>query len=110
MGAFVIPGGQHPPYDFGSLYAPVSWRCVGTKKAARLREPLFFFLFFLLRKADSLIGTYVCTSATLGAKVRVDGIDVTFGDSLGGAFADTGTACDAVFTNYISHSLKSFYC
>ena len=58
-----------------------------------------------LWEADCFVGADVCASATLGANFRVDGIDVALGDCSSRTFVDTGTASDAVFTNYISHSL-----
>ena len=55
-------------------------------------------------EADSARGASISASATLCALIGVDAIDITFRDSANGAFVDTGAACYAVFTNYISHS------
>jgi hypothetical protein len=77
-----------------------------TKRPRNSGAAIFLQVFLIvLRKADCFVGANVCTGATLGAKIRVDGVDVTLGDGLGGAFADTRTASNAVFANYISHSL-----
>jgi len=58
----------------------------------------------VLWKADSAGGASVSASATLGALVGVDAIDVALRDSANGAFVDAGATSNAVGTNYISHS------
>lgn len=58
-----------------------------------------------LGQADSAGGASVCACAALGALVGVDGVDITFRNSANGAFIDAGSACNAVFANYVSHSL-----
>lgn len=69
-----------------------------------------FCVFELLRlgQADSAGGAGISASATFGALVGVDAVDVTFGDSANGTFVDAGAASYAVFTNYISHSCVEF--
>lgn len=56
-------------------------------------------------EADSARGASVGTGAALGALVGVDGIDIAFRDSANGTFVDAGAASNAVFANYVSHSL-----
>jgi hypothetical protein len=57
---------------------------------------------------DGLNGTNICASATIGAYVRIDLIDIALGNGLNGTFIDAGTASSAIFRNFISHGLKCF--
>ena len=66
-----------------------------------------FLVSCCLAQADSAGGASVSTSATLGALVGVDAVDITFGDSANGAFIDAGATCYTVFANYVSHSCFS---
>ena len=59
-------------------------------------------------EADSSWGASVGTSATLGAFVRIDGVDVAFGDSSNGALINAGAACYTVVTDYVSHNCLFF--
>ena len=58
----------------------------------------------LLCQADSLVGAYTCTCAALCAGIGVDRILVALRDSARRTLVNTGTACDAVVTNYVSHN------
>ena len=60
----------------------------------------------VLGQADGTAGASVSASATLGALVGVDAVDVALGDSANGAFVDTCAASNTIFTNYVSHSIK----
>ena len=59
-----------------------------------------------LGQADSARGASISASATLGALIGIDAIDIAFRDSANGAFVDTGAASNAVFTNYVSHGVE----
>ena len=72
----------------------------------RLDTSFSFFCSLRLALADSAGGASICTCAAFSALIGVDAVDVAFRDSAYGAFVDTGAACYAVFTNYISHSSK----
>jgi len=61
----------------------------------------------LLLEADSAAGASVGTGAALGAFVGVDAVDVALRDSANGTFVDAGAACNAVITNYVSHSINN---
>ncbi len=61
-----------------------------------------------LRQADSLVRTNACTCSALCAEIGVNRIDVALGDSLNGALANTCTASNAVFTNYVCHNAFLF--
>ena len=58
-------------------------------------------------EADSARGTSISTSTTFSALVGVDAVDVAFRDSANGALINAGSACNAVFANYVSHSVIS---
>ena len=79
----------------------------GAKKAASRRKPLSEISQkegCLLGKADSLRGANTCACTALCASIGVDGIALALGDSSNGAFINTSAACNAVFTNYVSHN------
>ena len=57
------------------------------------------------RQTDGAGGASVCTSAALGAFVGVDAVDIAFRDGANGTFVNASAASNAVFTNYVSHSL-----
>jgi hypothetical protein len=59
----------------------------------------------LFRKADCLVGANRSAGTALCALVGVNLIDVALGDSSYGALVDAGSACNAVFTNYVSHNV-----
>ena len=61
-----------------------------------------------LAEADSTRGASVSAGAALGALIGVDAVDIALGDSANGTFVDAGAASNAVFTNYVSHSLECF--
>ena len=58
----------------------------------------------VLTQADSTLGASVCTSATLGALVRINAVDIAFGNCANGAFVNAGATCYTVFANYVSHN------
>lgn len=52
---------------------------------------------------DSSHGTYIGTSATIGANFRIDLINLTFRDCFHRAFINTRAACCTIIANYMSH-------
>lgn len=63
----------------------------------------------LSRRMDCLRRTNTCASATIGANVGIDGINITFRDSFYGAFADASATSYAVVSrNYMSHDFVFF--
>ena len=72
--------------------------------------PLIAFSFKNLRKADCLRRTYIGASATLCACVGINRVAFALRDSANGAFIDTCTASDTIFTNYISHNFSFLIC
>ena len=69
------------------------------------------FVWLLLRcclfgRSDGARGANVCAGAAVDAGFGVDGVDVTLGDGLRGAFIDTRAASYAVVANNVSHSFS----
>ena len=54
---------------------------------------------------DRLNRAHIGASATVGAYLGVNFVDVAFRDSLYRAFIDTGTASGAIIIYFISHDL-----
>jgi hypothetical protein len=46
---------------------------------------------------------YICTGTTIGAYIRINFVDVALGDSFNRTLINTGSACSAIFTNFVSH-------
>ena len=61
-----------------------------------------------LRQADSLVRTNACACSALCAEIGINRIDVALRDSLNGALANTCTASNAVFSNYVCHNAFLF--
>ena len=57
-----------------------------------------------LAQADSALGASISASATLGALVGINAVDIAFGNCANGTFVDAGSTCYTVFANYVSHS------
>ena len=58
----------------------------------------------LLAEVDNLLWANRGARPTLRACVSVNFVDVAFWNSLYRALIDASSACDAVFTNYVSHN------
>ena len=71
-----------------------------------MSEPFFVAIALSLRQADSLVRANSGARTTLCAEFGVDLVDVALGNCLNGALTDACSTCDAVFTNYVSHSLS----
>ena len=69
---------------------------------------MLFDLFYQLGGVDGARGANISASTAVCAEIGVDRIDVAFADSTSGTFVDAGTACNAVVTNYVSHSVCKF--
>lgn len=67
---------------------------------------LFFYL--VLFGADRLDGTHVGTCTTISTKLRINHIDVSFGDCLNGAFVNASTTCGTFIRNYVSHIFRYY--
>jgi hypothetical protein len=54
---------------------------------------------------DSFDRAHICAGTTVGTELRVDRVDVTFGDSFYRTFIDTCAASCTIIINYICHSI-----
>jgi hypothetical protein len=54
---------------------------------------------------DRFNGAHICAGTAVGAELRVDLVNVTFGDSLYRTFINTCAASCTVVINYICHSI-----
>lgn len=63
-----------------------------------------------LFRNDRLAGANACAGAAVDALVGVDDIDVAGRNSLRGALADAGAACNAGVGNFVSHCFEKFIC
>jgi len=52
---------------------------------------------------DGFNRTYVSASAAISAFIRIDFVDITFGDSFNRTLVNAGPASGAVVINYVSH-------
>ena len=75
------------------------------KKCGRLlcRSHFCISARLLLGSGDSTRGAHVCASSAVDASIRVDAVDVAFGDGFRRAFGLACSASHAVVTNYVSH-------
>ena len=62
--------------------------------------------FYQLGGIDSARGANISASAAVCTHIGINRIDVAFADCASGTFVDAGTACNAVVTNYVSHSVE----
>jgi hypothetical protein len=57
----------------------------------------------LLGRVYGFNRTYIGASTTISAFVRIDFVDITFGDSFNRTLINAGSASGAVIINYVSH-------
>jgi hypothetical protein len=69
-------------------------------KSAALHIP---FQIAGLFRMNSLNRAYISTCTTIGADIRINFINITFRYSLYGTLINTGSACCAIFTDFVSH-------
>jgi len=60
----------------------------------------------LLCRMDCLCGACICTRAAVCTQIRVNAVNITLHNCFYGAFANTTTTCNTIFTNYVSHFFK----
>ncbi len=51
---------------------------------------------------------YICASTAISAYIRVNYVNITFRNSVYGAFIDAAATSSAIFINYISHLFDLF--
>jgi len=61
------------------------------------------FKIALFFRMNCLNRANICARTTVGANIRIDLINIPFGNCLNGAFVDTGTASSAIFVDFVSH-------
>lgn len=85
------------------------WRRPGMilNKKGRIYAAFLLFLIASLCRVYCLYGAHVCTGTTIGADIRVDFIYVSLRNSFDRTFINTGSACSAIFADFVSHDL---YC
>lgn len=62
----------------------------------------------LFVEMDGFGWTNVRASSTLCTQLRIDFVNITFGDSANRTFVYASPTCDAIVINYVSHSLIKF--
>ncbi len=72
-------------------------------KKGRVSTALLFSLIALFCRMDRLNRADICTCTAIGANIRIDLVDVALRYSFNRTFIYTGSACSAIFVDFVSH-------
>ena len=73
------------------------------KESLSQKDRLSSDVIILLCWCDSVNRANIGTRSAVGANIRINHIDITFGDRFNRALIDAGAASCAVITDFISH-------
>ncbi len=57
----------------------------------------------VLGRVNSFYRANISTCTTVGTDIRVNLVNIAFGDGINGTFIDTSSACRAFIRNFVSH-------